>query len=32
MVLGKHSGRHAFENRLSELGYTLTKEELNVLF
>ncbi|MDI6829539.1 MAG: 2-isopropylmalate synthase, partial [Armatimonadota bacterium] len=24
LVLGKHSGRHAFEKRLSELGYELT--------
>lgn len=32
MVLGKHSGRHAVENRLKEMGYTLTKEELNRLF
>jgi 2-isopropylmalate synthase len=27
MVLGKHSGKHAFETRLSELGFTLTDEE-----
>ncbi len=32
MVLGKHSGRHAVESRLSELGYALTAEELNNLF
>ncbi|MDD4690012.1 MAG: 2-isopropylmalate synthase [Eubacteriales bacterium] len=32
MVLGKHSGRHAFEERLNSLGYQLEKEELNVLF
>lgn len=32
MVLGKHSGRHAVENRLAELGYTLSAEELNDLF
>ncbi len=32
MVLGKHSGRHAVESRLSELGYSLTTEELNDLF
>lgn len=28
LVLGKHSGKHAFETRLSELGYELSKEEL----
>lgn len=32
MVLGKHSGRHAVESRLKELGYTLAKEELDTLF
>jgi 2-isopropylmalate synthase len=32
MVLGKHSGRHAFDERLKELGYTLTKEELDFTF
>ena len=32
MVLGKHSGRHAVEERLSALGYTLEKEELDHLF
>ncbi|MCE5342233.1 MAG: 2-isopropylmalate synthase [Eubacteriales bacterium] len=32
MVLGKHSGRHAVEERLSALGYTLEKEELDQLF
>lgn len=32
MVLGKHSGRHAVEDRLSELGYALAPEELNDLF
>jgi len=32
MVLGKHSGRHAFETRLAELGYTLTKEEVDAYF
>lgn len=29
MVLGKHSGRHAFEERLSELGFELSKEQLD---
>ncbi len=28
LVLGKHSGKHAFESRLQELGYELTQEEL----
>jgi 2-isopropylmalate synthase len=32
MVLGKHSGRHALRNRVAELGYTLTEEEINKLF
>jgi 2-isopropylmalate synthase len=32
MVLGKHSGRHALRNRVTELGYTLTEEEVNKLF
>ena len=32
MVLGKHSGRHAFDDRLTELGYKLGKEELDEVF
>ena len=32
MVLGKHSGRHAFEERLETLGYHLSKEELDKAF
>ena len=32
VVLGKHSGRHAFEERLSELGFVLTKEQLDEYF
>ncbi len=32
MVLGKHSGRHAVEERLSALGYVLEKDELDKLF
>ncbi len=32
MVLGKHSGRHAFEEKLREMGYTLGKEDLNDSF
>lgn len=29
LVLGKHSGRHALQNKYQELGYTLSKEELD---
>ena len=32
LVLGKHSGRHAFSQRIEELGYTLTKEEIDRCF
>lgn len=32
MVLGKHSGRHAFKNRLEELGLTVPDEEIPALF
>jgi 2-isopropylmalate synthase len=32
MILGKHSGRHAVEKRLSELGYRFTIEETDHLF
>ncbi|MBM7557978.1 2-isopropylmalate synthase [Halanaerobacter jeridensis] len=32
MVLGKLSGRHAFKQRLEELGYDLTQDELNSAF
>ncbi|MCT4565695.1 MAG: 2-isopropylmalate synthase [Maledivibacter sp.] len=32
MVLGKHSGRHAFEERLKSLGYNLSEEELGKAF
>jgi 2-isopropylmalate synthase len=33
MVLGKHSGRHAFKTRLTELGYDhLTDEDVNAAF
>jgi len=31
MVLGKHSGRHAFEERLVYLGYRVDEEKLNSL-
>ncbi len=32
MVLGKHSGRHAFQDKLLHLGYTLDKDDLNKAF
>ena len=32
LVLGKHSGRHAFKKRLTELGYDLSDEDLNKAF
>ncbi|MEK7683230.1 MAG: 2-isopropylmalate synthase, partial [Nitrospirota bacterium] len=32
LVLGKHSGRHAFKARLKELGYDLTPEEIESAF
>ena len=32
LVLGKHSGRHAFRDRVRELGYELTEAELNAAF
>lgn len=32
IVLGKHSGRHAFEARLKDLGYTLSKEKIDKAF
>ena len=32
LVLGKHSGRHAFRDRLSSLGYELEDEQFNQLF
>lgn len=32
IVLGKHSGRHAFEERLRQMGYDLSEEELRELF
>lgn len=33
LVLGKHSGRHAFRVRLEDMGYdNLTKEDLNAAF
>ncbi len=32
IVLGKHSGKHAVDDRLRALGYTLTKDELLACF
>jgi 2-isopropylmalate synthase len=32
LVLGKHSGRHAFKKRLTELGYELSDEQLDGAF
>ncbi len=32
LILGKHSGRHAFGQRIKSLGYDLTEEEINVTF
>jgi 2-isopropylmalate synthase len=32
LVLGKHSGRHAFINRLEELGFVIEDDEVNELF
>ncbi|MFB6467946.1 2-isopropylmalate synthase [Cytobacillus sp. Hz8] len=32
LVLGKHSGRHAFKNRLEEIGLVLDESEVNKLF
>lgn len=32
MVLGKHSGRHAFEERLTSLGYSPDKSVLDTMF
>ena len=32
LVLGKHSGRHALEQRYVELGQTLSKEQLNDVY
>ncbi len=32
LVLGKHSGRHALENRLNKLGYKLNAKELEIVY
>jgi len=32
LVLGKHSGRHAFDDRLKALGFNLNREDMNRAF
>jgi 2-isopropylmalate synthase len=32
LVLGKHSGRHAFRDRLQQMGYSLSDDDLNKAF
>ncbi len=32
LVLGKHSGRHAFRKKVEDLGYELTEEQIQVAF
>ena len=32
LILGKHSGRHALNDRCRHLGMTLTREELDVVY
>ena len=32
LIMGKHSGRHAFKARLKELGYEMSEENLNKAF
>jgi 2-isopropylmalate synthase len=32
LVMGKHSGRHAFRDRMQELGFELSDEQLNTAF
>jgi 2-isopropylmalate synthase len=32
LVLGKHSGRHAFRDRVTQLGYTLNDEQIEAAF
>lgn len=32
LVLGKHSGRHALYSHVSEMGYNLSDEELDIVF
>ncbi|MEX2460524.1 MAG: 2-isopropylmalate synthase [Paenibacillaceae bacterium] len=32
LVLGKHSGRHAFREKLIDIGYTLSEDQVNIAF
>ncbi len=32
LILGKHSGRHAFREKLENLGYSLDDKEINLVF
>src|SRR5688572_18486645 len=32
LVLGKHSGRHAFKDRITQLGYKITDQQLEAAF
>jgi 2-isopropylmalate synthase len=32
LVLGKHSGRHALSSHIVEMGYNLSKDELDIVF
>ena len=32
LVLGKHSGRHALNKRAEDLGFQLSKDELDVMY
>lgn len=32
LVLGKHTGRHAFKEKLADLGYSPNEEQLNIAF
>jgi len=32
MVLGKHSGKHAFRNKIKEMGYEVSEEGLKSAF
>ena len=32
LVLGKHSGRHAFKDRVQQLGYSLNEEQIEAAF
>jgi 2-isopropylmalate synthase len=32
LVLGKHSGRHAFKDRVVQLGYQLSEEQIETIF